>query len=698
MNDDRHELRQRLRALFLDELDEHVVVLNRGLVALEQRSAGDHCTAAVNELFRSAHGLKGAAQAAAVEKVVTVCHALEGALAGLRDAPARLAGFALEPLFEAVDTLASAGRQLRETGEISDLPVADVIHRLSGHDTGGDGDGRRAAPATTAPRPPTADAEAEPRPSPPDPGAIPPPVLSDRPAHGGIRVPSGRLDALLNRAGEVLLACEALHAAAGATPQAAAADRVLASAQKALSDAVREAGMVPFGEACAGLERVVRDVARAVGKQAWLAVRGGEVELDRPIVDGLREPLVHLVRNAVDHGIEMPQARLAEGKPPAGTVTVAAAVQGSRVAVTVSDDGGGIDTNAVRAAAMRRGVDEPAPGDDELELVFTPGLSTAPSLTEVSGRGVGLDAVRVSVEALGGSVAIQSSAGRGTEVTLVVPITRSVSRVVLVRCGSEIVALPTDAVVRLVRPRAEDVQTVGERNVVLLDDRLVPVAWLCDALGTDDGRAEPDASTSGVVVDTPAGQAVLVVDEVLAEQEALIKPPPPRLAGSAGVLGATILSTGRAVVVLNPATAVRTALGRSRPHPSLGEAPLRPQRVLLVDDTLTTRTLERSILETAGYQVTTAVDGMQALDLLLGDTEPPVDAVVTDVNMPRMDGLELCAALRSSGRFQRLPVILVTSLASEEDRRRGVEAGADAYIAKSEFDQSMLLDTLARLL
>ena len=700
MNLDRDALRTRLRALFLDELDEHVVVLNRGLVALEQDPTAPGTAELVNELFRSAHSLKGAAQAADVAPVASLCHALESALGRVRDDPGHAGAFRPEPLFQAVDALAIAGRRLREAGDVGELPVAPIVRSLSSDDAGGGRDDRPAP----APRP---DAVPEPVTSPPplpaaEPVAAPASVAAPaRPAPAGVRVPAARLEALLGRAGELVLACERIQteAAGAATAEAAAAQRAVASARHALTDAVRQAGMVPFGEACGGLDRVTRDVATSAGKQARLEVHGGDVEIDRPILDGLRDPLVHLVRNAVDHGLEPPDARVAAGKEAAGTVTVRATLQGGRVAVCVSDDGAGIDTDAVRAAAARRGIASSDEDDVLNELVLAPGVSTAPLLTEVSGRGVGLDAVRAGVEAVGGSVAVESHRGAGARVTLLVPITRSVLRVVLVAGGGEVVALPTSGILRVVRCRPGDLRTAGDQPVLLLDGRLVPVAWLAEALGGDGGPADAPAPVVAVVVETPAGEAALLVDDLLAEHEAVVKPPPERLAGTPGVLGATVLGNGRVVVVLNPSTVFRMAPGRSRMSvaPDTTETPARPARVLLVDDTLTTRTLERSILENAGYEVVVAVDGRHALDLLEARSEG-VDAVVSDVNMPRMDGLELCEAIRSSAPLARLPVVLVTSLASDEDRRRGADAGANAYVAKSEFDQSMLLDALARLL
>ena len=705
MTADRAALRLRLRALFLDELDQHVGVLNDGFLRLERGDGRDLETELVNELFRSAHSLKGAASAVGVPPVEAVCHRLEEVLGTVRDGTVTLSALDFEPLFGAVDIIAAAGSSLREGGDATGLPVAEILRGLAAA-ASSEADGATPSPAITPVAEPAITPVAEP--------AITP---TARPEERRVRVAASRLDTLLNQAGELLLASRRVHDLAGGISavreamtdhargqassrlddlllDATSADRLVAAAARSLVDEVRLARMLPFVTACEGLERVARDVARAAGKEALVEIEGGEVELDRPIVDALREPLLHLVRNAVDHGLESPDLRSERGKPPVGRVVVNARVEGSTVAVKVTDDGGGMDLAALRRAAERHGVG--ALGDDgrsALDLALLPGLSTAQAVTEVSGRGVGLDAVRARVEALGGAVRLFSQPGSGTSIVLDLPLTVSAIRVLFFAAGGEQFGFPSTSVTRVLRVRRADLRDVDGRDVLLVDGRAVPVLRLSESLGLQASSPPSRGRFDAVVVSTGKGEVLVAVDELIGEEEVVMKPVGERLEGVPGILGATVLPTGRVALVLNPATSLRQGIVSSQP---MEEIPTdrQPTRVLLAEDSLTTRALERSILEAAGYEVVVAVDGLEAWQLL---QEHGADVVVSDVDMPRMDGLALCAAIRASNRFRDLPFVLVTSLATEQDRRRGAEAGANAYIVKADFEQGSLLDAVERL-
>lgn len=688
----REALQARLRALFVEELEDNVRVLNGGLLALERGDASaDH----VQELFRAAHSLKGAAHSAGVPALETLCHRLEDVLGRVRDGVVAVDRDALEPLFAAVDALVEARRQLGVEEDVPGALVADAV----------DGLARLAAGRAAAhPAPPPADRDRLPADG----------ALDSAPAT--VRVAPARLESLLNQAGELLVVSNRVHTLAADLASAAdtarseralplrerlealartatATDRALSQAGQAVVESARAASMLPFAEVSVGLDRVVRDLAAAEDKHARLVVEGADVELDRPIVSALREPLLHLVRNAVAHGIEPPPLRARAGKPGVGTVTVAATLHSDAVEVTVVDDGAGVDVAALQTAAERRGVSPPA--DDPLELVFAPGVSTAPLVTEVAGRGIGMDAVRARVEALGGSARVHSQPGGGTRVALRLPLTLSTLRVVLATTADLVVGLPTTSVARLLRAPVDDVRTVDGRETLLVDGRPLPVVSLAravDAVSTDELR--PGETFEGVVTQAGAQQAVLVVAELLDEREVVMKPLGQRLAGLPWALGGTVLADGRIGFILNVSACVRAGLGHGLLASKVQSAQT-TARVLLVEDTFTTRALERSILEAAGYDVVTAVDGFEAWQLL---QEQQCDLVVTDVQMPRMDGFALCEAIRASARLHDLPVMLVTSLGSEDDRRRGIEVGANAYIVKSAFEQPVLLDTIERLL
>jgi two-component system chemotaxis sensor kinase CheA len=479
----------------------------------------------------------------------------------------------------------------------------------------------------------------------------------------------------------------------------AADRRALRRVHDALDHEVRRARLFPFAEACQGLDRVVRDLARTAGKEVELAVHGGTVELDRSVLEGLKDPLRHLVRNAVDHGIEPPAARRSAGKAPQGRVVVSAVLRGGQVEVAVADDGRGLDLEALRQQARRRGLAETLEERQLAQLIFLPGLSTAALLTDASGRGVGLDVVKSRVEALHGTVDVTFKAGGGTRFTLTVPLTLTTLRAVLVGVGGQTFAVAGSHVERLVRIDPAELRVVEGREVLTPGGPPLPVASLAAALGMPPGRpAAPGAKVPGLIVRAGDRRVVFVVDELLAEQAVVVKKLGARIRRLRLVSAATVLPSGHVALVLNAAHLVRAALGQAGARPLA--APPAPaaaarKRILVADDSLTTRTLEKSILEAAGYDVQVAADGQAAWQLL---HERGADLLVSDVDMPRLDGFGLAEAVRGSARFRKLPIVLVSARETDQDRARGIAVGADAYLGKSAFDQRNLLETIAQLL
>lgn len=471
--------------------------------------------------------------------------------------------------------------------------------------------------------------------------------------------------------------------------------KALDRAAAPLEAQIHELRLLPFQQACDGLSRVVRDLSVLQQKQVDLRVEGGNIQVDRAIVEGLREPLLHLVRNAIDHGIESPEARRAAGKSPRAELLVSAVAAGDSVAVTVADDGRGLNVEAIRQRALSMGLDVSNLGFAPERAIFLPGFSTAKAVTDVSGRGVGLDVVRDVVERMNGNVTV-GTGGPGTRFTLTVPLTLSTMRALFVRVGGETMALPSAAVDVLVRVRSSDLRYVGDKVVVGYRGAPIPAASLAGLLGLPAPDREGDAVLPCVVLRAEGRRAALIVDDFQAEQDVVLKPLGPRVQGLPFVSGGTLLPTGNVAVVLKPFALLAAALDQASFAP-VGVA--RPQtarrHLLLADDSLTTRTLERSILEAAGYDVTVAVDGQNAWQLL---QERGADLLLSDVEMPRMDGLALTRNVRSSPRFRDLPVILLTSRDSAEDRARGLDAGANAYLVKSAFDQTNLLQAIERLL
>jgi two-component system chemotaxis sensor kinase CheA len=470
--------------------------------------------------------------------------------------------------------------------------------------------------------------------------------------------------------------------------------RVLDTLTDDVLDQVRRLRMRPFADACAALPRVVRDVAGDT-KRVRFEIAGGDVEADRAVLDGLREALLHIVRNAVDHGIETPEQRIAAGKPPEGTVVVSAVLRSDRVIVTVTDDGAGVDAEAVRSRMAGRGfitTDDAAVAT----ALFTGNLSTRSTPTSISGRGVGMDLVRAALERVRGTVSLTWTAGQGTTITLACPPTLASIRAVLATSGHQTIAIPTGDVERLLRVPTTALHRIEGRHVVMVEDVALPLAVLAQLLPP---IVEQPLGTHALIALVRVGplRVGLIVDELLSEEEILLQPLSDGERRSPLLSGAAILGSGTIALVLDAAAAAAAALESSLQLPEPADAVVLDRRfkVLVVDDSITTRALEQGILEAAGYEVLTAVDGA---DGWRNVQEFAPDLVVSDIEMPRMDGFGLCEAIRRSKRFRDLPVVLVTALESPEHRARGLDVGADAYLGKSTFDQRGLLQVVAELL
>jgi two-component system sensor histidine kinase and response regulator WspE len=461
----------------------------------------------------------------------------------------------------------------------------------------------------------------------------------------------------------------------------------------------------PFGDITAGLPRMVRDLARQLGKEVRLVLRGTETAVDRDILAALDAPLGHLVRNALDHAIETPEERDAAFKDPEGRLVISAAHRGGALVIRIEDDGRGINAERVRARAIERGLVERGMAasltDEEvLEFLFLPGFSTTDQVTDVSGRGVGLDVVQAMVHASGGSVRVATVPGEGTTFSLHLPVTRSVLRCLLVMVGGEPFAVPLSHVDRLVRIRPEDLLTVEGRACVRVDEETVGIVPGSGVLGLPDGD-DTDPLIDVVILSDRGQRHGLEVEAFLGERDLVVRPLDPRLGTVPDVLAASLLEDGTPIVILDPDDLVRSideALGGGRLRRTARVRPIAApvvRRILVVDDSLTVREVERQLLEAQGYKVETAVDGAAGWNALrLGE----IDLLVTDVDMPRMNGIELTRRVRNDTRLARLPVIIVSYKDREEDRLAGLDAGADRYLTKSSFTDDSLITAVADLL
>ena len=734
---DKDKLIERLLVTFLEELEEGVRAFNKDLLALDKKPTPEERGEILKTLFRTAHSLKGASRSVNLPLVEEACHRMEEILSKIREGQESFTPDLLKIFFEAADALGDGAGLLRKKKTLSGSALEDLIPRLTVS-------GSRAVSMPLEIE--TASSK------------TPPPKVVEN----FVRISPEKLDRLMVDSGELLTArrraewrnsdlaglietlghwkeewksaeryfrkihspregseesptllpkraAKVLHGAkdrlrdmeSGLERLAkgmAGDTRTLEQTSELLDEGIRRARMLPFSEACEGLERIVRDMAGINGKEVEFILKGGEVELDRAIVDKLRDPLFHLVRNAVDHGLETPDERRAVGKPARGRVMVEAELKGGRIEMCVKDDGRGLDIQAIREKARKKGWSEPENDRELARFIFTSGFSTSQTVTAFSGRGVGLDVVKSQVESVHGSVDFTYEPGKGSCFIMTAPLTLTTVRALLALAGGQTYAFLSSAVEGLLRIDAKDLHVIEGKERVLLEGQAVPVIALSELLGVE-ALPGTKGKAPSVILSAGGRRAVVVVEEMIAEQEIVVKSLGPCLPRLKHFAGATVLSTGKIALILNARNLLKSVFEKTSTHgvaqSFAGPSRLIAKRLLVVDDSVTTRSFEKSVLEEAGYEVLDAADGAEAWRML---QEKGADLVVSDVEMPRMDGFTLAEAIRGSERFRELPVILVTALESEKDRARGIEAGADAYLLKSAFDQKKLLAVISQLL
>jgi two-component system chemotaxis sensor kinase CheA len=596
-----------------------------------------------------------------------------------------------------------------------------------------------ASSAATSPATVTAQTAA-PTPSPttatPSPAA---PTASYR-APDSVRVPLAKLDELVRLIGEVLSVQARLRqrllevqtldrtaqaasnqGAPGLDPDLSAALRRFTrdlrdtvQAQELLTVGLGEQALVlrmlPLSMVFDPSARMVRELARAAGKEVRCEVQGGEIELDRQIIERLGDALVHLVRNAVDHGLDDPAERLAAGKPAVGRVCLSARHAGGGVLVEVSDDGRGLNRERLIAKAVHKGLLDPARAatltDEEVwELIYEPGLSTSDIITDLSGRGVGMDVIRRTViDELHGALSLVSHPGEGSRFTFNLPLSLALMRVLLFTSGGHRFGLAAQQVVELIRVTPGETIQVAGRPAVVLRNEFIPLVPLAELLGLETHRPGPRGRGArlAVIIGVRQAKLGLLIDDLEDARDMVIKSLPGQMRGC-GLVSGIVVTGDQALVSVLQAPGLLDLARRYRGETTtrgtaqtLGATPRKePWRVLVVDDSLNTREIIKEVLEAYGYRVTTAEDGLDGWQKALGGR---YNAILTDVEMPGLDGFSLTARLRAHAQYETTPIIIITSREQEEDKRRGVQVGADAYIVKGDFDQSSLLDTLHTLL
>lgn len=748
------EFLRRLRETFQEEAREHLQEVSAGLIALEGQPPPGERDALLERIFRGMHSLKGASRAVSRRDIESACQRIEAIFAAARRAPDTIAWpkETFDTLHKAVSLI---GILMEQEGAKAEETKAELGKALSSmkcreaaleqsppppRKTGdapavADGEAVHAQAAATT-RIPTARIESLLR------NAeqlffIKQILAADLPLLRGFteameawdrewkqtassrgivrralergsngdgartRRAQGSLLDFIERTHERMRALErelraALEAAERRIPLAC-------ERMDGLLEETKHLLMLPCSSLLDPFPSIARELARSLGKEAGLEIAGGDIEIDKRILDELRDPLIHLVRNSIDHGIERPEERTRAGKTTQGKIElISSRLPDGRIEILIADDGAGIDSNAVRDAAVLCGIidrDSASDMDDavSLQLVFRSGVSTRPDPGTISGRGLGLSIAREKVESLGGTIDVSTVPGKGTTFRIQLPATIASIRGVLVRCGEHRFLLPSRRIAQTIRVRKADIASVEGRPTVAVGGRYASLVPLASLLAASCPSPLDRDTFPAVVLEPSDGLLALAVDEIAGEQEVLAKPLGIRLPALRLYAGAAVLGFGQVTPILDP-TSLAEAARSTRPADTAVAAQVeRPTRrsILVVEDSITSRMLLKNILESVGYQVQTAADGLDALTLL---KTAGFDLVVSDIDMPRMNGFVLTEKIRSDSRLKDLPVILVTALESREDRERGVDAGANAYLIKSSFEQGTLLEIVRRYL
>lgn len=675
--------------IFLREAEEHLAALQKGLLILEKAPNNPPL---LHDLLRSAHTLKGSARMLGFDGISAIAHRMEDLLQGMEEGRKEPDVGAINLLLQGSDTIARITGALARGEELS----VDLDGFLAAFDRG----------------------ESVPE-------VVKEPPKPEEPLGDTVRAKVKTLDSVVNLIGEMIINKKRFeekvarlkvlcHEGGAVLPVEGV--REFQSGLEAdvlyLDYLVQELHgeamalrMLPLSTITDGFHRMVRDQAKAQGKEVQLEVVGESIEVDRVLLETLKPAFLHILTNAVDHGIEVPGERQAHGKSSQGTVRISARHEGNSVRIDIRDDGRGMEPEKIRQVALRRGIIEKEEAgllrDDELlYLILKPGFSTSEIVTDLSGRGVGMEVVKKNIEKVKGNLFIRSEPGRFSEITLLLPLTLSVIEALMVVCGGESYALPLSYVQETVKIRSEDIVTVGGKEVITLRGATIPLVSLASLLGVSERKTLLESGKIAAVILKLRDQSLAcTIDASHGSSEIVVKGLGGQLKSVEYVSGATILGDGSPALILNVPDIFAKGEGAGtvgfRKAFEESEAERFRGSILVVDDSITTRTMERSILAAHGYEVEVAISGEDALGKVAGER---FDLVVSDIEMPGIDGFELTKRLRAMDEYRDVPVIIVSSRSRDEDKRRAMEVGAQAYIVKGAFDQGALLDTVEALI
>lgn len=712
-------------AKFKEETDERLNNLNNELLKLEENPEDEGL---LNEVFREAHTLKGSAKMVGLTNINRIAHQMEDLLGRIKEKQFKLTPEINDLLFECLDStkiLLEAEISKKEVNIDVDSLCEELKQACMGTLTRERKKVSRKVSLVEG---------------------IPQEVRHEKIGfEETIRVEIGKLDKLLNLSGEMIInrgKLDALfmqlkdifdltreqmlfleHLKTRANGCKEDVEKLALSQQKIKDDMSRllrkydeglndlnsntneleeiviKIRMLPVSTIFDLFPRVVRDMAKEYDKEINLEIKGEKTGLDKKILEEIKDPLMHIVRNCVDHGIESPEERTLLGKPKAGKICFEARQEGANIIIEVSDDGRGIDSRVIKRVALKKKLITPSQAEkisDEnaIYLIFTPGFSTRDKVTDVSGRGVGMDVVKENIERLKGSIIIQTQSGKGTKFTLRMPLTLSITLALIIKSQKHIFAIPTSEVEEITKISMDDVQLVGDKEVVKIKGRTIPFVKLNRILELSEEEITTNQEMFMIIIYLSGERIGFVVEDVISEQEIVVKNLGGYLKKTDNVAGATIWGDGKVIPILNVFDLMKSAKKVYLEPKIIDKKEIWERSVLVVDDSLTIRELEKNILESVGYNVDVAIDGVQALEKM---KQKRFDLVITDITMPNMNGFELTSAIKKDKNYKDIPVIMVTSEEKDEDKRRGIDVGAEAYILKSAFDQRSLLDMIERM-
>jgi len=731
---------KRLQETFAQEAKEHIDTLSNGLLNLKKSADSASSKALMEALFREAHSFKGASRAVNIVEIEEVCKAMEEVFSRYKLSGAKMPNPLIEAMLEGNDLLGILASADAPTRRDLKPQVQDVIQHLhdqlleSNHPPSSIPVHEEPKKVDTTPDVPAdislSDAS--------DNGKKEdsPPPKEETKTLETIRISVKKLNAIMEQTEEMLFAkiaskrhaqelsmimdeigelikAENISPAVmnGLTTIKAITRRAIKQAKgdareinlsvDRLLAEMKEALMLPFSTLFYTLPKVVHDMAKSVGKDAVLNVIGGDIEIDRRILEEMHDPLIHLLRNAVDHGIENAQERSKKGKAPVGTVTLTLRQKSAtKVELSVCDDGEGISIEKIRISAIKNGLFNQAgvealDTEGVLNLVFRSGVSTAQVVTDLSGRGLGLAIVQEKAEQLGGRVHVHNTKEGGAEFTVLLPLSMATFRGVVTSLGNQKFIFPSEHIARVMSVGYDRIKNIEGKEMVVVDSHIVPFYHLKSILELSSSQTESIA-VSVVVIASANEMLAIGVERIDYEEEVMVKSLGKQLSRVKNIAGVALLASDVPALILNVSDLFKSVgtvfLKRAAPEK---EVLKRKRRILVVDDSPTTRALLQNIMEMVGYDVVAAVDGLEAFEILKKEM---FDVVVSDVAMPRMDGFELTASIRADAQLRELPIILVTSLESAEDKEKGMRAGADAYIVKSTFDQNNLIENIQLLI